>query len=415
MSNPPSPAPAPAVVPLGVARAAAARLLGRLERSDSALRLAVAGETRRMAPWVGRLDLLATAHEAGPLLDALEKAPRVAAVLARGERSVEVRLEDGLGVRLEVLADEAEFGPALVRATGPAAYVGLLEARAQALGLAWKGHTLWEGRERLSLWEEAEVYERLGLERPAPERRERALPGAEIVEPVAMTEIRGAAGLYVKPGGGRYGLEEMAARAQREGYAWSLLVAPAGEAPKVKQAEEALARWNDDAETRAPGRLALEVALDAPRQLAAPGPLLLAASADADAARSAALLAAAEDPRYDALWWRPPPAPPRSSEKASDLRPLLDLLVRTGAALAVSPPPHHPRPEPGLLEAALARGVPLLLLAEARDLVGIDDLVLSVGLARRAGARREQVLNTLDLADFDAWVARRRARALDPS
>ena len=401
----------PAAVPLGTARAAAARLLGRLERNESALRLAVTGETRRMAPWVRRLDLLATAHEAGPLLDALAQAPRVAAVLTRAERSVEVRLDDGLRVRLEVLADEAEFGPALVRATGPTAYVALLEARAEALGLAWRGHTLWQGSERLVLWEESEVYERLGLERPAPERRERTLPGAEVAELVAMTEIRGAAGLHVKPGSGRYGLEEMAARAQREGYGWSLLLAPADEPLTVEQAQLALARWNDHGETSAPGRLALEVALGAPDPGAAQAQVLLASADSGGAASIAALGSAARDPRYDALWLRAPPAPPGPPEHAPDLRPLLHALAATGAALAVSPPPHHPRPEPELLEAALALGVPLLLLADARDLVGVDDLVLSVGLARRAGARREQVLNTLDLAGFDAWLARRRARA----
>jgi len=403
--------PTPAAVPLGTARSAAARLLGRLERNESALRLAVTGETRRMAPWVRRLDLLATAHEAAPLLDALAQAPRVAAVLTRAERSVEVQLDDGLRVRLEVLAEEAEFGPALVRATGPTAYVGLLEARAAALGLVWRGHTLWQGSERLVLWEEAEVYERLGLERPAPELRERALPGAEVADPVVMTDIRGAAGLHVKPGGGRYGLKEMAARAQREGYGWSLLVAPADEGTTVEQAQSALAGWNEDGETSAPGRLALEVLLGAASPDAGGAPLLLASAVSHDATATAELTRAARDPRYDAFWLRAPPAPPGLPERGPDLRPLLQALAATGAALAVSPPPHHPRPEPELLEAALALGVPLLLLADARDLVGVDDLVLSVGLARRAGARREQVLNTLDLAGFDAWLARRRARA----
>lgn len=402
-----NPAPLPASVPLGVARAWAQRLLGRLERNESALRLAVAGEVRRMAPWVTRLDLLATAHEPGPLLDAIAEAPKVVAVLARAERSIEARLEDGLAVRLEVLEEEAEFGPALVSATGPATHLALLEARARALGLAWRGHVLWEGNTPLTLGEEAEVYERLGLERPAPERRERSLPGHEVQEPVSMVEIRCAAGLHVRPGGGRYPLTDMAARAQREGFVWSLLVVPASEPASVAEAEEALKRWNDDAETTAPGRLALEIgARDAapPRK----DPRLRLVSVDAQSPRSV-LEAAAHDARGDALLLRFPPAPPDVGEADDHRLAILKGLAARGAALAVAPPPSHPRPEPALLEAALGVGVPLLLLAQARDLLGIEDLVLSVGMARRAGARREQVLNALDVKAFDAWLAARRA------
>lgn len=364
-----------------------------------------------MAPWVERLDLLATAHEAEPLLEALATATQVAGVLERTPGAIVVRLTSGLDVRLEVRLDEADAVPALVRATGPAAHVALLEARAAAQGLAWRGDALSLGGERLTLFEEADLYDALGLEPLPPELRETHAPGAHVGALLTMGDMRGAAGLHVKPGRGRYPLAEMAARAAREGYAWSLALVPAGDLEARAAAEQALEAWNDDAETQAPVRLALE--LTAPDERAAGTTLGLGSLSlgslrvedDPTLAHAHALL-----PHVDALRLAFP-ASPLAAPAPPNLAALLRELAARRIAWALTPPPHHPRPEPGLLAHALGLGVPLLLLADAHDLVGVEDLVLSVGLARRAGASAAQVLNTLSLAGLDAWLeARRKGR-----
>lgn len=397
--------PAPPGAPLGVARSEAGRLLGRLERQECALRLAVAGATRRMAPQVERLDLLATAHEAGPLLEALAGAPRVRGLRERGARHVEVELDCGLCARLEVLEDEQAFVPALVRATGPATHVAWLEARAHACGLAWRGHALLGPDGPLPLREEEDFYAALGLERPVPERREGWVPGMEAQAPVSMAEVCGVAGVEVREAGGRYPLADMAARAAREGYAWMLATLPRGSAGPAAQAlGVALGAWNDQPGCSTPVRACLELgdseapsALDLPA--AGPPALRLARTGWREAAGALERLVP------DALLLEGPPTPDRPAAAQA----LLGVLAACGAALAVRPPPQHPRPEPALLEAARAAGVPLLLLADARDLVGLDDLVLSVGLARRAGASAGEVLNAWPLARLDAWLSGRRA------
>ncbi|MFM8980533.1 MAG: hypothetical protein ACKOSS_08730 [Planctomycetia bacterium] len=398
----PEPAPPAPGVPLGTARAEAARLLGRLERNASALRLAVAGATRRMAPRVERLDLLATAHEAAPLLEALASAPRVRAVRGRSAQHVEVELDAGLGVRLEVLPDEQDFVPALVRATGPQAHVQWLEARAHACGLAWQGHALEGPQGRLALLEEDDLYAALGLERPVPERREAWLPGMEAGAPLAMQEVCGVSGVAVREAGGRYPLADVAGRAAREGYAWLLATLPRGcEAGAASALAQAAAACHDAGADRAPVRLSRE---QAPGDLPAPGDPLALRLLRAPWAGAAQALALAP---VDALLVDPPGEAPAEPVLAG----VLAALARHGTALAVRPPPHHPQPEPQVLERALAAGVPLLLQADAHDLVGLDDLVLCVGLARRAGATAPQVLNAWPLAQLDAWLAARRERA----
>jgi DNA polymerase (family X) len=398
-----SPPPSGPPVPLGAARAAAARLLARLERNENALRLAVAGEVRRMAPWVQRLELLATAHEPAPLLDALAEAPRVAAVLARAERDVALRLEDGLEVHLRVLEDEDAFGSALLAATGPEPFVDLLRARAAAHGLTWRSDALRRGGEALPLPDEAQVFEVLGLDPMPPEQRDTHAPGAHVETLLTMPEVLGAAGLHARPGRGRYPLADMAARAAREGYAWALVVAEGEDAAGLATLDEAAAQQGAVDES-VPTRLAVLRRDGAPQPK---GALRLAAAPlDASLERALAVVEGT-----DALWLSAGDAPDAEAPTPGAQTRLLDRLARTGAALVVPPPPRHLRPEPDLLCAALERGVPLLLWADAHDLVALDDLVLAVGLARRAGARAEQVLNTRSLADFDAWIARRHAGA----
>ena len=397
-------------LPLGAAREEAARLLARLERNESALRLAVAGEARRMAPLVRHLHVLATAHAAAPLLEALASAPRVTRVSARSAWHVEVELACGLPVLLEVLADEQDFVPALVRATGPAGHLATLQARAAAQGLSWRGDALCGPEGRIALLEEADLYAALGLDRPIPEQREQWVPGLEVHEPVAMADMLGVAGVLTREAGGRFTVAEMATRAAREGYGWMLarLGAEAGAGPHealaaaVAGCEHAVAADPETGlEARASVRLMVEArAAGGPHDLTSPAGTLRCLRMRPDEGAGALRGGA-----FDVVLLEGP------AEDATDRGRLLAALASTGAALCVRPPPHHPQPEPRLLAEAVARGVPLLLLADAHDLVGLDQLVLGVGLCRRAGAPAATVLNAWPLARLEAWTAGRRARA----
>ncbi len=401
MNEPPPP---PAPLPLGAARALAGRLLGRLERVEAALRLAVTGGLRRMDPRVDPVELLATAHDAAPLLAAFVGAPRVAAVLHASAQEARVRFEDGSQATLTVLPSEEDVAVAQVQRTGPPAHVAELERRARDRGLSWAGTRLLDPQGLpLPLAEEADLYAALGLPCPPPERRGRAPRAGEPVPPVGMAEIQGVAGLYVRGGGGRYGVPELAARAAREGYAWALLLAEEVGGEGLEAFAGALGAWNDQGQPpRLLGAAVLPIdasgALLDPRPAGLPllGVARLAAVGPAAVGPASAgerLTAAARDPRVDLLSLAPPPGTPHGLSLPPEA--LLPALAAGGPCLLVPPPPLHALPEPGLLEALGAAGLPALLSAEARDLVGVDDLILTVGLARRAGLPAALVRNAL--------------------
>lgn len=416
--------PPPVPLSLGPARALAGRLLSRLEREPAALRLALCGAARRMQPLVERVDLLATAHEVGPLVEAFVSAPRVTDLVERGERHAWVRFEDGSEARLDVLADEADVPAAWIARTGPPAHVEALRERARARGLAWEGHRLLRGGSPLPLEEEADLYAALGLAYVCPERRGALLGAVAPDDPIAMRAVRGAAGLYVRGGGGRYALEEMAARAAREGYGWGIAVHEGTAAADLEAFAAHLQAWNDAPEPalRLLGAVVLPIdaagAVHDPRPpdlaplllglavLAAPPP----AAPPGGTLSTERLVRAAADVRVDLLSVRPWEAPAAGAPAPRlDAERLARALAQAGVPLWMPPPPRIPEPEPALLEAAAAHGARVLLSCEARDLVGVDDLILSVGLARRAGLTEALVLNALAPERVGAAALRRGA------
>jgi DNA polymerase (family 10) len=413
---------------LDAARRAAARVLGRLEREPSALRLAVAGDVRRMAPTVERVDLVASAHEPRALLDAFERMG-VGEPRRPDDRTSEIVLEDGLRVRLEAAGSDAEALALLVLRTGSSRHVDALRRRATERGLSLDERGLRRGEEVVAVRGETDVYEALGVAWRPPERREdddldAPVPG----DLVAMGDLRGAFHVHTDDGAGSFPLADMARRAAREGYAWTLLAdrspsaVPRGVAPGTyaSQRERAAGLAGDGDAAR--------VLVGSEVQVLADGRL------DGDEATLRgldAVIAVVDDPVDDdrrpqdretltARWVRAVAHPAvdvvsrptgrvlLGREPAPvDVDRLLDACAEHGVAVEISGDPHVLELDEAWHEGARRRGIPAVLAADAHDLAGFDQAILAVGAARRGGWRRDEVLNTLEA---DAYLERRARR-----
>ncbi len=90
-----------------------------------------------------------------------------------------------------------------------------------------------------------------------------------------------------------------------------------------------------------------------------------------------------------------PPVPCRVEE-------VLDAMVATGglAAIEINGDPFRMDLEPRWARAARERGLPFVLSVDAHSVSNLDFLRYAVGLGRRAGLRRSDVLNTKGAAAF---------------
>jgi DNA polymerase (family 10) len=186
----------------------------------------VAGAARRMCEMVSDgLDFVA-AGDAG-LLDLLERLPPVVDVAHRSERSVMVRLYDGVVVRVH-LADGESWGAAQVWHTGSAAHLARLNALADARGLTLSPDGLFKDGHPLATGTEEQVYAALGLPYLAPELREdageieAALDGS-LPRLIEASDLKGDMHCHTSETDGVDTLEAMARAARDRGYAYMAL------------------------------------------------------------------------------------------------------------------------------------------------------------------------------------------------
>ena len=95
-----------------------------------------------------------------------------------------------------------------------------------------------------------------------------------------------------------------------------------------------------------------------------------------------------------------------------DVEEVLDALAASRGAVEVNGDPRRLEMQPAHLRLALARGIPVVLSSDAHSVGSLGYLRWAVLTARRAGVRREQVLNTLPADAFARAV--RPAGALEP-
>lgn len=140
----------------------------------------IAGSLRRRQETIGDLDFLVslkkgatqdTATARTTLMKAFSTYPEVEDVLVSGETKTSVRLTSGIQADLRVVT-EHEFPFALLYFTGSKEHNTVLRQLAKTKNLKLNEYGLFEGEKSLSCKSEAEIYQALGLTFVPPELRE---------------------------------------------------------------------------------------------------------------------------------------------------------------------------------------------------------------------------------------------------
>jgi DNA polymerase (family 10) len=352
-----------------------------------------AGDPRRGCDLSNRFAVVVPSNS---LLLGLEDHPQIVAVLERDEaRVVGVTAE---GYPIEVVAAPPErFGTELVRATGSPAYVvSLGELPAAAT--------------------EEEVYARLGLSYRPPELREieAGEPPPDLLE---LTDIRGELHVHTTASDGKATVEEMGRAARELGYEYlaicdhtrNVTVVPGLDADDIRRQAEEISAAN---ELLAPFRILRGSECD----ILPDGSLDLPDDVLAELDWVQISLHAGQRWSRDALTDRVVEAMchPAASclshpkgrilnhrpENALDLDRVFEVALETGVALEVNGLPDRLDLSGTHVREALAAGVRIVCSTDAHSTRGLSNMPLSVATARRGGAPRGAVLNTLSLNEL---------------
>ena len=415
-------------VPLGQALPLAEEIAAALRAAVPGARVEVAGSLRRGRESVHDIDLVAAYDDPAALQDAMAALPEVQRVASRGDSGIAVDTHTGVRVELQV-GPPAAFGNLLQHATGSAAHNVRLRELAVRRGLSVSQHGIAGPDGTTPAAGEDEVYAALGLSAIPPELREdsgeiEVAQAGLVPRLVELGDIRGELHCHTTWSDGTLSVAGMVEAARARGYAYlaisdhsrSLAMAGGLDPDRVRRQWEEVAqedaRHDDitvlkatEVDILADGRV------DFDDELLAGFDWVTASIHSAmtqDAERiTARVLAAVENPFVDVIGHPTGRMLGRRPPAAVDIGRLADAAARTGTFLEINGQPRRLDLAAALARRALAAGARLMVSADAHSVEALGYVRFAVLLARRAGARAEDVGNAWD---WPALAATRAAR-----
>jgi DNA polymerase (family 10) len=333
----------------------------------------------------------------------------VARTLARSDDEITVQLSGGLPVELRVVGAGA-WAAALVRATGSAAHVEKLEARAQARGVALDGD------------DERAVYERLGLVWVAPELREDAgeLEAAEEgslpADLIELGDIRGMTHCHSTYSDGRNSIAEMVREAEAMGMEFITITdhSPSAYYAGGVTLERLEQQWEEIARVQETTRVKIlrgtesdileDGGLDYPDRVLERMDVVIASihsrmKMDA-AAMTERLVRAMRQPLFKIWGHALGRLIMRRELFGCDVERVLDVVAESRAAIEINGDPYRLDLAPEWVRKARERGIRFVVSTDAHSTAALHNLRFGVHTARRGWVRRGEVLNALSAEEF---------------
>jgi DNA polymerase (family 10) len=405
-------------------RAALARVPGVLEAI-------VAGEVRRRCEVVREVvQVVVSEAPAEEIFRALSHFPGMEEVSGEDERRVTLRTPGEMAARV-VVTPPRNLGAVLVQATGSEAHLARLTDHATARGMGFTAAALWRGSEFIPTPDEATLYRALGLAEIPPELREggdevaRAARGP-LPDLLGESDLRGFLHCHTSYSDGTVTIEDLALACRDAGYDYVGLTDHSKAAAYAGglSVEDLRRQWAEvdavnlrltgirvlkgiESDILADGRLDYEDEVLAEFDFVIGSIHSRFAMTEAD--MTARVLRALENP-YLTILGHPTGRLLLSRDPYPlDLEQIFPSAARNGVALEINADPHRLDLDWRVLGRARELGVMISIGADAHSLAGMANMAYGVGMARKGGLSRADILNTRTADEFLAFARGRRA------
>lgn len=415
-------------VPLGLAWPLADELLTATLALPGVGEASIAGEIRRGAEMVHRVEIVVAAGNFQEVLEVLARHPRMVDVSFIGAGHLEASGPFGLELAVSAVPPPA-FGWALLYHTGAAGHYRRLIKRQEELGLDVLNFT---GPAPGSPMSEEEIYRALGLPFIPPELREdqgeiEAALAGRLPRLVEAGEIKGEFHVHTKYSDGLDSLQVMARAARERGYQY-LGVADHSRSLAVAKglAIEKLQQQGDEVKCLA-GEMAdffllhgtevdilADGSLDYPEEVLAGLDVVIASihtgfkqSREQIAQRLERVL---RNPYVDILGHPSGRILGRRPPYELDAERLLELAAETGTVLEINASGDRLDLGSEQVRRAVERGIALVINTDAHDAAHLADMRYGLATARRGWATAADVLNTRSWPEVKEMLAAGRER-----
>jgi len=379
-----------------------------LQEHPASVEVSLAGSARRMRETVRDLDIIATATDAGALIDYFCCLSWVVDVAARGPTKATVVSHDGLRFDLRVVPPES-YGNLLQHFTGSKNHNVALREDAVRRGLSVSEYavTVVETGEEHRFAREEDVYGFLGYDWIPPELREdggelAAARRHELPALVEPTDVRGDLHTHTTWSDGKDSLEAMVEAAYARGYAYYAICDHAQRlrGDLLRQQSEQIDALN---ELMTPFRIlkGIEVNIRADgtldvsdEDLAARDWVVASVHSRFDQDPTDRVCAAMESPYVDCIGHVTNRKIGKRSPSAVDVERVIEKALETGTFLEIDSQPDRLDLSDVHARAAREAGLKLAISSDAHEVGALEFVELGVGQARRAWLSKDDVLNT---------------------
>ncbi|MFL5733333.1 MAG: DNA polymerase/3'-5' exonuclease PolX [Chloroflexia bacterium] len=417
---------------LGTALPVARQIISLLKRDCPGLnKIEAAGSIRRWRPTVGDIDLMATASDPLQVIDRFVSLPMVGEVDSQGTTKATVRLHNGLQVDLYVMEPQY-YASLLHHFSGSRAHLIKLRDRAIKMGYKLNEYGMHrDNGEEITINEEKDIYETLGLRWIPPELREDrgeidASEKNRLPKLVEGLDIKGDLHCHSTWSDGAESILDMAQAAKARGYKYlaitdhsqGLTIARGLDVDRlhtqreeIKEAQRAVGdgiRLLHGSEVE----IKLDGSLDFPDEVLEWLDVVVASihsglrQPGEEVTRRA--LNALRNPHVDILGHPTGRIINQREPSAMDVSAVIREATKTGTALEINSAPDRLDLDDQYVKDAVEVGCVLSVDTDAHHHDNFELIEYGVHIARRGWATAESIITTWEWERLEAWLGRNR-------
>ncbi len=382
-------------------------------------RMEVCGSFRRMKETVGDLDILVEGENEG-IIQKFVKFPYFDRVLAAGKTKASV-IESSTKIQIDLrLVPGNSFGSALQYFTGSKAHNVKIRGIAKSKGLKLNEYGLFKGEKQLAGKDEKKVYKTLGMDWIPPEMREdrgevELALSHKIPHLVEISDIKGDLHIHSRYSDGDLTIEEIAELAKRMGYEYiaisdhsiSAKYARGLDIETLKKKNKEIDKLNEKFNGKPYILKSAEVDILSDGNLDYPDDILKSLDIVIAAIHQGfkkdvlkRMRRAMDSPYVDIIAH---PTGRLIGERKGyevDIEEVIDYARETDTILEINA--YYKRLDLNDINARIAakKGVKLVISTDTHSKSMLDNMVFGVGVAKRAGLRKENIVNTFPLKEM---------------
>lgn len=417
----------------------AARLMDYLKAKIRPKRMEVAGEIRRWHEVVDRIQIVAECSDVSKALDAFEEFSFVTKVGERTDDTCRVRLSDGINAELHAVESATNrYALKLLEITGSSEHFCHVVKLADRVGIALP---VGDGRQSENLrsrtrnvqsqpnyegfYEERDVYKAIGRSFIPPELREdmgeiEEAKNSDFGDLICVQDIRGMTHCHTTFSDGRNTVLEMAQAAESMGMKFMTITdhSPAAHYAGGVEVDRLKRQWEEI--DRAQEKVGIKLfkgtecdiladgELDYPDEVLCQFDVIIASVHSRfrlDREQMTRRLLNCMRNEHFKIWGHPlGRLVLRRDPIDCDVEAVLDAVAESRAAIEINGDPYRLDLAPNWARLARERGIKFVISTDAHSISDLQNLPYGVHMARRAGIRKDEVMNTWEPDAFAKFV-----------